>query len=154
MKMYHGGSIKSKHEGYKSSKKKGSFEFGVGLYTCNNYMRCTHYSRSIKEIELVLNDDRRSDNVYLDIDSVLKFIYINCSKKVYKKAQYDFEYKKELSAARLQTYLVNNTRIHLISDALNTFFVENEIDYTIEDSGNLILVHNFDIIKSIKKPEF
>lgn len=154
MKMYHGGSIKTKHDGYKSSKRKGSFEYGVGLYTCNSYLRCTYYSKSIKEIELVLNDDRRSDNVYLDIDSVLHFIYVNCTKKVYQKAKYDFEYKKELSAARLQTYLVNNTKIHLISDELNTFFIENGIDYTIEDAGRLILVHNFDIIKSIKKSVF
>lgn len=153
--VYHGGSRQIvKTHGYTSTKKKDRFQSGVGLYTTPDIHWAAKYGRSISALTIVLDKSNASHNVFVPVKDCLEFVLYNCSRQDYNLFQKGFSNRNEILASQFQHYLnMYIKKFHLLAQVLNDWLVVRGVDYTgaFTCGGELVLVHNFGMIKSVCK---
>lgn len=155
--VYHGGPrLINKSGGYIAKNKKGRQEFGVGLYTTFDHYQAVRYGRCVSEMELELDPTKDAINVFVSFKQVLMRLAWFASKAACKRIQEAFNRYSQSDNISLQHFVslvVNyDPKIHLYSSELNSLLLEFGAQYTTEIGFNkMILIHDFSIIKTIKK---
>ena len=155
--VYHAGpKLINKHDGYRSKKKKDRCEFGVGLYTTFDHYQACRYGRVVSEMGLDIDPTKDANNVVVSFKEILTRWGWYSSKAACKRIQEAFKRHSVNDNITLQHFvsLVCNydPKIHLYSNELNSLLISFGATHTTEIGFNkMILVHDFNIIKTIKK---
>lgn len=155
--VYHGGPrLINKSFGFQPKNKKGRVEFGVGLYTTFDRYQAARYGRCISEMVLELDPAKDAVNVRASFKELINRLGWYTSAAACKRITEAFKrnsIEDTISLQHFVTLICNyDPKIHLYSSELNSLLIEFGAKYTTEFGFNkMILIHDFSIIKSIKK---